>query len=245
MARHRPAAKGGYQCGEETRARIIDAALHLFGERGYEGASTRDIAKEAGVNAPALQYYFDGKEGVYLACIELFVARVWEHLDGVVSDAESVSADPEAADPALMDAYLAIQARFASFVSDKPEEEVNHWRMFMARERAGLGPAAAFDIIDKGLNRRIFAATSGVIGRLLGKPAGDEETKIRTLAIDGQVLVFRMMRRQAISALGWQGFGSEETARISKIILEQTRELLAALVRAREARRAELASESH
>lgn len=236
MARHRPAAEGGYQCGEETRARIVDAALRLFGERGYDGASTRDIAREAGVNAPALQYYFDGKEGVYLACIELFVARVWEHLDDAVTNAEHVSADTKASDPMLVDAYLAIQARFASFVYDWPD--ANHWRMFMARERAGLGPEAAFDVIDKGLNRRLFAATSAIIGRLLGKPADDEETRIRTIAIDGQVLVFRMMRRQVVSALGWRGIGTEETARVSAIILEQTRELLAALIRMRESRRA-------
>ncbi|MFP3616373.1 TetR family transcriptional regulator, partial [Paraburkholderia sp. SIMBA_050] len=68
--RHRPAAEGGYQRGEETRAKIIEAALSLFGERGFEGASTRDIAEHAGVNAPALVYYFDNKEGVYQACVE-------------------------------------------------------------------------------------------------------------------------------------------------------------------------------
>jgi len=237
MARHRPAAEGGYQCGEETRARIVDAALRLFGERGFDGASTRDIAKEAGVNAPALQYYFDGKEGVYLACIEQFVARVWEQLNGVVSEAETVTANPEADDLALMNAYLAIQARFASFVTDAPSKEVKHWRMFMARERAGLGPAAAFDVIDQGLNRRLFATTSGIIGRLLGKPADDEETRVRTVAIDGQVLVFQTMRRHVLRSLGWEGIGSEQTARIAAVILEQTRELLAALVRVREARR--------
>ena len=41
MARHKPAAEGGYQRGEETRARIIEAAVEVFGERGYDGASTR------------------------------------------------------------------------------------------------------------------------------------------------------------------------------------------------------------
>jgi TetR/AcrR family transcriptional regulator, regulator of cefoperazone and chloramphenicol sensitivity len=77
IAKHRHAAEGGYQRGEETRARIVTAALKLFGERGFEGASTRDIATSAGVNAPALQYYFDNKEGVYLACIDHIVSRVW------------------------------------------------------------------------------------------------------------------------------------------------------------------------
>ena len=59
--RHRHAIDGGYQRGEETRARIVDAALALFGEYGFDGASTRDIAERAGVNAPAIGYYFDNK----------------------------------------------------------------------------------------------------------------------------------------------------------------------------------------
>ncbi|HET7332138.1 TetR family transcriptional regulator, partial [Dyella sp.] len=44
----RPSA-GGYARGDETRERIIDAAVKLFGERGFAGASTRDIAAAAGV----------------------------------------------------------------------------------------------------------------------------------------------------------------------------------------------------
>src|SRR6185312_1309491 len=68
----RPPA-GGYARGDETRERIIDAAVKLFGERGFAAASTRDIATAAGVNAPALQYYFENKEGLYQACAE-FIA---------------------------------------------------------------------------------------------------------------------------------------------------------------------------
>lgn len=86
--RHRPEA--GYARGEETRRRIIDVALRLFAQRGFEGASTREIAKEAGVNAPALQYYFDNKEGVYQACARHIVDSAVEHFLPAVEQAEAV-----------------------------------------------------------------------------------------------------------------------------------------------------------
>jgi AcrR family transcriptional regulator len=66
--RHRKCADAGYAKGQETRLRIILSAIDLFGEEGYERASTRRIAVAAGVNLPALQYYFSGKMGLYLAC---------------------------------------------------------------------------------------------------------------------------------------------------------------------------------
>ena len=55
--------------GEDTRRRILAAALDIFAAEGYEGASTRHLAERAGVNLPAIQYYFGSKEGLYRAVI--------------------------------------------------------------------------------------------------------------------------------------------------------------------------------
>lgn len=232
MARHRPAAEGGYQRGEETRARIIEAAMRLFAAHGFDGASTRDIAREASVNAPALQYYFDNKEGVYLACIDYFVERAWATLQDVVADAEALLARPDAADAELIDAYLALQSRFANFLYECPETD--HWRQFMARERAGLGPPTAFERIDAGINRRLFALTSALIGRLTGRPATDATTRIRTVAIDSQIAAFKVMRRHVLRALEWEGFGEPETRQVQEVLQEHTRILLMGLVALRE-----------
>src|ERR1700688_4769512 len=69
------AAIDGYQKGKETRARIVEVALKTFGNEGFKGATTRQIADDAGVNLPALKYYFGGKEGLYLACAHEIAAR--------------------------------------------------------------------------------------------------------------------------------------------------------------------------
>ncbi|GAA0847199.1 CerR family C-terminal domain-containing protein [Cupriavidus pauculus] len=235
MARHRPASEGGYQRGEETRARIIEAAMRLFGAHGFDGASTRDIAREAGVNAPALQYYFDNKEGVYLACIDYFVERVQATLRDVLEHAEAALARPDASDADLIEVYLKLQARFAMFLYESPETD--HWRQFMARERAGLGPSAAFERIDSGVNRRLFAATSAIVGRLIGQPAGDENTRIRTIAIDSQIAAFKVMRRHVLRALNWESYGEPETERVKDVLQEHARILLWGLVAQRNAQK--------
>src|ERR1700751_3972073 len=113
VARRRK-TESGYPRGEETRARIIRAALALFGERGFDGVSTRDIAAQAGVPAPSLQYYFQNKEGLYAARIEdtrisanAPVGTAWETVEGMLRDKPSTGS--------IIDAYCAILDGLADF----------------------------------------------------------------------------------------------------------------------------------
>jgi TetR/AcrR family transcriptional regulator len=60
----------------ETRARILDAALQEFALHGLAGARTEQIASIAGVNKALLYYYFDSKENLYLAALEMIATKV-------------------------------------------------------------------------------------------------------------------------------------------------------------------------
>ncbi|TKC12589.1 TetR/AcrR family transcriptional regulator [Pedobacter polaris] len=54
----------------DKRTDILNAALKLFAELGFEGTSTRQIAKESGANMAMINYYFGSKEGVFLEIME-------------------------------------------------------------------------------------------------------------------------------------------------------------------------------
>jgi AcrR family transcriptional regulator len=66
MAAH-PVGGGAFE-DLTARARIRDAALRLFVERGVDGTSIRDIAKEAGVSAGLVRHHFGSKESLRDAC---------------------------------------------------------------------------------------------------------------------------------------------------------------------------------
>jgi len=54
----------------ETKDKIMQAARTLFAVKGYEGASVREIAAEAGVNIAAVNYHFTSKEKLFFLVID-------------------------------------------------------------------------------------------------------------------------------------------------------------------------------
>ncbi len=60
----------------DTRSRILDAALSEFATHGLAGARTDRIAQAAGVNKALLYYYFESKENLYLASLEMISAKI-------------------------------------------------------------------------------------------------------------------------------------------------------------------------
>jgi TetR/AcrR family transcriptional regulator len=52
-----------------SSGRILDAALTLFSERGYDATSTREICELAGITKPSLYYFYESKEIIYRALI--------------------------------------------------------------------------------------------------------------------------------------------------------------------------------
>ncbi|MGH9598254.1 MAG: TetR/AcrR family transcriptional regulator [Terracidiphilus sp.] len=60
----------------EARTRILDAALQEFSANGLAGARMDQIAAAAGVNKALIYYYFESKETLYLAALEMVAGRV-------------------------------------------------------------------------------------------------------------------------------------------------------------------------
>ena len=58
------------QRSEETRARIVESAIKLFSNRGYNAASVDDICEEAGISKGAFYHHFESKQALFLALLD-------------------------------------------------------------------------------------------------------------------------------------------------------------------------------
>ncbi|TDW69904.1 TetR/AcrR family transcriptional regulator [Kribbella pratensis] len=82
-----------------ARARIRDAAITLFGERGIEGASIRDIAAEAGVSSGLVRHHFGSKEALRDACDRYAKERMIQIGAELTQDGDLTGLDPLALHP--------------------------------------------------------------------------------------------------------------------------------------------------
>src|SRR5215467_1647219 len=83
---------------EVTRERIMRAAERLFAERGYDGTSIRAIVAKARVNQAAINYHFEGKDGLYREVLRTAFRAMTEHQLEHAPEVKSMSREDALAD---------------------------------------------------------------------------------------------------------------------------------------------------
>jgi TetR/AcrR family transcriptional regulator, regulator of cefoperazone and chloramphenicol sensitivity len=223
--RRRPKS-GGYARGDETRAQIIATALKMFGEHGYDRASTREIATEAGVNPPALQYYFDGKEGLHRACAQFIIDRASVTLTPALAQANLAIETGRVADaPAAMEALL------DALTDSLAEPGSESWSRFIHRGKGdGAGPGV--DMIRDRLSSPVVDAVASLLALVTGGSALDEEVRLRTLLILSQVHAVHVSRENLVRTMRWRKFDAVKIVMIKRLIREHTRSAVKAAMAA-------------
>ncbi|MCE5336672.1 MAG: TetR/AcrR family transcriptional regulator [Desulfobacteraceae bacterium] len=81
---------------ETTRRAALDAAQRLFAEKGFAGASMREIASVSGISQPLIHYHFGSKEGLYSAVKERLMLEGMRSITALSEDSPDANVDPSA-----------------------------------------------------------------------------------------------------------------------------------------------------
>jgi AcrR family transcriptional regulator len=211
--------RGRRERGADTRALLIEAALDVFGRLGFEGASTRTIAKAANANLAAIVYHFGGKEALYRAVAEHVTTRIFSHIGPTLAAVAGPSAD--LTDPAA--AHAGLQRLVETFVDVMlGSEEAERWARFIIREQ--MQPTAAFDVIYRFMNGAATTATR-LVAAATGEPESDA-MKLRAMTLIGQVMVFRIMETLTLRRMGWRAIGDRQRRLIKQVVDENLTAIL-------------------
>jgi AcrR family transcriptional regulator len=216
FARHRPV---GQSRGEDTRRRILEAALHVFATEGYEGASTRQLAEQAGVNLPAIQYYFGSKEGLFRAVIDSIIERTETHMAPLAVDVRAALADPATPRAALVELLCRMLEAFVSLVTGGPHMEAK--RLLFARSEVEDTPG--LEQLHESGKHHVFKPCLELTARLLGAAPEDDRIELRAMALLGQVTIFCHKGAHA------PGITPERVTAIQALVREHTLAIFQAL----------------
>lgn len=211
-----PKSPGGAKRGAETRERLVDAALELFGTRGFHGASVRDIAEAADANIAAVGYHFGGKDGLYLAVARSVGDTFGAAFLGLAEDAGArLAAGGRDRESAL------------TLLSDLMQRFVRHV-IRTRRNRAVVGfvigeqlrPTEAFPILFESGMRQFLDCLAEIVAVVEDCEADDERAAFLVMTLFGQAISFGVGQTMLLRRLGRSELADDAVDRIAVIVGE-------------------------
>lgn len=206
---------------EQTRRALIGAGLKLFGEKGFEATSTRELASAAGANIGSIAYHFGNKDGLRAACAQHIVGLISEVAEGALGDIAAMQDTPDAPRDARETLSHALQS-MVSFIVARPE--AGEIVQFVLRELTH--PTAALDSIYDGIFAPVHKRLCMLWEVATGEPAESERTRITVFTLIGQVVYFRIGREAVRRRMGWDRIGERQADAVIKIVDENLSAIL-------------------
>jgi AcrR family transcriptional regulator len=200
---------------EGTAQDLIDSATAIFGQKGFDAASTRAIAAAAGTNLASISYHFGGKEGLRLACAREFSRRMTMML------AIAHMPDPQTPDEAAA-TILALVERMARNLL--VEMDLQPAVAFALREITEGGPGA--DTIYQSLVLPAHIRLCRLWATATNENADSDDVKLFVFSMIGQVLYFRIGAPIVTRRMEWHSIGPQEADQIAQKLRNNTQALL-------------------
>ena len=212
-----------YPRGEETRARILDVAINLFGTLGFDSVSTRQIATDADVPQASLRYYFVNKQGLYIASLERVQAGIFRRMESAFNEAEAMLDDPDTAIEQLIGSFCALQEAMVDAMID--EDDGTAALMVIRHDLPSAGGEGAL-----AGDETAILQTGTCFARMIVRISGgqlDEQSAARVAGLINGQLTNIYLRRNRLADAGWD-ITQERLAWIKSMIRKHTTAILQA-----------------
>lgn len=199
--------------GALAKEKMLRAALDVFGEYGFEGATTRMLATRAGMNLGAIPYYFGSKEDLYAEAAsylaDLIEAKQSPHLQNLKETTSNAIEAGEICD-AVVD-FMIKQAH--GFLC---ETMPLAWMHFFLSAQRRTGPA--FEHLNQRVIRPAQAVVTPLIARILGRQEDAPETLALTFLGIHQALCIRLADAMLMNRMHWNDLSNERMVSLLEIV---------------------------
>lgn len=187
----------------------------MFGRKGYDATSIREIANAAKANLASIGYHFGGKEGLRRACAE-HVSRFM----GSVIAAGFAAAAPEgdSNDLSRSEARQRLATILRTLVRTLLlEPRSDPVVRFVLRELAD--PSFVLDIVYSGVMEPGHRRLCRLWAAATGDEAESERVRLAVFAMIGQLFYFRLGRPIILRRMNWKTYSPDEAGAVEAVIL--------------------------
>jgi AcrR family transcriptional regulator len=194
----------------DTRERLLNAALHAFGSRDYDGVSTREIAEQADANISAISYHFGGKKGLYHAAVR--------HLSTIINSGMGEK---------LKSVRQGIDLASPEECGEQVCQVLNHFLENILLGEIGMyapgiifreqnHPSEAYPILFEKLLKPMYSILAQLVAQYRGSRPNDPEVIITVQALIGQTVIFRIGRTTLLRILKKRSYNKSTIEVIKK-----------------------------
>lgn len=195
-----------------SRKKIINSAIILFANKGFESATTREICKHAGVNLSLIPYYFGSKDGLYTSIIDSIVNYGLSFLQEEISRTNNLG---NMSIEEKIKLYKTLLVKYADFLYS--EKVPNSFVILMIKEQAVTN--SKFSEMYSQKISVLYKALREILASILNKKEKDKSIIFEVSSIIGQILSFKVMDRATLSGLNQNFYTKEDNKKIKNIIL--------------------------
>lgn len=194
-----------------SRKKIINSAIVLFANKGFDSTSTREICSHAGVNLSLIPYYFGNKEGLYTNIIESIINFGLAYLQSEISQADGINLMNTDEKICL---YRNILEKYADFLYS--ENVPSSFVILMIKEQTISH--SKFSAIYSQKISVLYRALIKTLASILGKNENDKTVIFEVYSVIGQILSFKFMTRATLTSLKQDLYTKEDCKKIKKLI---------------------------
>lgn len=175
-----PVSKGG----AKAREQLLEAAGEVFAEKGFDGATSREICLRAGVNLAAVNYHFGGFDALYIATLKEAHRR-----------ADILS--PEKASAAALPARERLRAFLRDLAGHLAQSAASSWEMRLVSREMVIPTFAQADFVATSIAPR-RAYLKSIIGEIINRPPEDPLVGRCLLTVIAPCIMLSIINRSSL-----------------------------------------------
>jgi AcrR family transcriptional regulator len=199
---------------KDTSALLIESGIVLFGARGYDGVTTRELAHGARTNISSIKYHFGGKEELYRAVLQEIIHEINELVGPLLLALRNGVAEANG----NRDVLTRLARQFAEGWCRAALGDPRTQKRIPPIVRELIQPSRHFKVIYNGFFRVLYEVLGELLAGAHGQTAVDQQLQIRTHIIMNVVWGFIYTESLLWHQMGWNGYNRNRIEAIVPVL---------------------------